>query len=407
MKKTISILAMTFVTTCSVFSQTKSSIAVATPAVQGLFITPKMTAKLLNIEMTKLNIYNVYDEFDMAETLKSYPEYEKECYGLKCLTGLGTALKTDYVITGSFDKLGNKIAITIKMVDVKNSTMYKTSFKEFDNQEAELQRMIEIVLREMNGLTNAKETVDQLSFKNEVITSNNVGRINNSGPRIGYAYLAGSLNEFATRSADQGGLDIAPSLSMIGYQFEKQYVGTESFSALFETIISVTGLEQSKFIPSIAFMNGFRFGKAGWEFAFGPSFGVKRVSTGFFDADDSYGQGSGAYWTESEYIQYDRKNYNDLNPYDAITQSSEHSAYEFQYDSNKNPSKYSSNSNLDNRGDMAISTKFVVGIGRTFRTGGLNIPVNIFYSSVKKGSMIGLSVGFNIIKKKENINNKK
>ena len=114
MKKTISILAMTFVTTCSVFSQTKSSIAVVTPTVQGLFITPKMVTKLLNIESTKLNIYNVYDEFDMAETLKSFPEFEKDCYGLKCLTGLGTALKTDYVLTGSFDKLGNKSTVSNK-----------------------------------------------------------------------------------------------------------------------------------------------------------------------------------------------------------------------------------------------------------------------------------------------------
>jgi hypothetical protein len=269
--------------------------------------------------------------------------------------------------------------------------MYKTSFKEFDNQEAELQRMIEIVLREMNGLTNAKETVDQLSFKNEVITSNNVGKINNSGPRIGYAYLEGSLNEFATRSTDQGGLDIAPALSMIGYQFEKQYVGTESFSALFETILSITGLEQSKFIPSIAFMNGFRFGKSGWEFAFGPSFGVKRTSYGFFDTNNTYLQGENYYFSNDRYAAYD---YNLYQPTTGSTYV-------------KNNSIYKSTENLDDDGDLKLSTKFVIGIGRTFRTGGLNIPVNIFYSSVKKGSMIGLSVGFNIIQKKENINNKK
>jgi len=406
MKKTLTILALTLTSTFNVNSQSKSSIAINEPAVQDLYITPKMASKLINIELTKLNIYNVYDEYDMAEAIKSKPEISQGCYGLNCLTLLGEQLKVNYVLSGSLDKLGNKIAISLKIIDVNTKSIYKTTFREFDNQEAELQRMIEIVLREMNGLENAKETVEQLSFKNEVITSNNVGKINNSGPRIGYAYLNGSLNEFATRNTEQGGLDIAPAVSMIGYQFEKQYVGTENFSALFETIINITGLEQSKFMPTIAFMNGFRFGKAGWEFAFGPSFGLKRVSDGFFDKDNTYGKGANAYWSDEQYSAYDREKYNGANPYNQVSESTEYYNYQNAYNGDMTKSVYPSSSNLDNNGRVALSTRFVVGIGRTFKTGGLNIPVNIFYSSVKKGSMIGLSVGFNIIKKKEAINSR-
>ncbi len=404
MKKAILILTVSFTSlfsqTCN--SQTNSSIAVSNPSVQGMFITQKLASKLMNIELTKLNLYKVYDEFDMAEITGSRPDFTTNCFGLNCLTNLGTELKVDYIMFGSFDKIGNKIVITIKIIDIKNKTIYKTIFKEFDNQEAELQRMIEIELREMHELINTKETLEQLSFKNEVITSNNLGRINNSGPRIGYAFLTGSLAEFSTRSTKQGGLDIAPSISMIGYQFEKQYVGTENFSALFETIINISGLEQSRFMPSVAFMNGFRFGRSGWEFAFGPSLGLKKSSIGFFDIENTYGDGNNAYWSDERYAKFDNENYINANPFNSTTQWEEYQQYNNTY--KLNPSKYSSEENFDNNGKTNISTRFVFGIGRTFRTGALNIPVNIFYSSVKKGSMIGISVGFNVLKKKEQIN---
>lgn len=382
--------------------QTNASVAVATPSVQGLYITPALATKILNLELVKLNQYRVYDEYDMAEVLKTNPTFTSNCFGINCLSSLGTALKVDYVLSGSFDQLGNKIVVSLKMINVKTSSVSKTALKEFDNQEAELQRMIEITLREMHGLTNEKELMERLSFKNEVITSNNVGKINNSGPRIGYAYLAGSINEFAVRDVSQGGLDIAPYVSMIGYQFEKQYVGTESFSALFETLINFTGLEQGKFMPSIALMNGFRFGNQGWEIAFGPSFGLKRVSDGFFDANNLYNNGYNAYWTESEYNSYDYDLYNDANPYTYGTQ--EYNDYISNYQYTK--PEYHISSNLDNRGNLKVSTRFVIGVGRTFKTGALNIPVNVFYSSVQKGGMIGFSVGFNVLQKKENINKK-
>jgi hypothetical protein len=404
MKRTLTILAITLTSVLNVNSQTKETIAISEPAVQGLNISPKTTTKLMNIELTKIGIYNVYDEYDMAEAVKNRPDFTQGCLGLNCLTALGSELNVNYVLSGSIDKLGGKIAFSLKIIDVKAKAIHKTFFKEFDNQEYELQRMLEIALREMHNLPNDKETVDRLSFKNEMITSAKVGKINNSGPRIGYAYLNGSLNEFATRSESQGGMDIFPAVSIIGYQFEKQYVGTENFSALFETFVSLTGLEQSTIAPSIAFMNGFRFGKSGWEFAFGPSFGLKKESTGFFDANNSYGNGQNAYWTDANYETYDREKYEEANPYNSVNQSTEFNTYLNNYHNNKTESLYQSSKHLDNRGNLNISTRFVFGIGRTFRTGALNIPVNLFYTSVKKGSMVGVSVGFNVIKKKENIN---
>ena len=54
---------------------------------------------------------------------------------------------------------------------------------------------------------------------------------------------------------------------------------------------------------------------------------------------------------------------------------------------------------MDSRGPVAFSPAFVFAIGKTFKSGYLNIPVNLFLSSSKSGQFVGLSMGFNIAKK--------
>jgi hypothetical protein len=399
MKKVIYNLALIIGCVSTTLAQTKSSIAVTNPSVNGLFVTPTIASKLIRLELVKLNMYTVYDEFDMADAYKKNPEYLNNCVSKTCLIELGKELNVDYVVSGSFDALGDKIVITIKIIDVKNNAIFKTGTKEFDNQEPELQRMTEILLNEIHGIESSKELVDRLKFKNELITSNNVGKINNSGPRVGYAYMTGSLAEFATRPINQGGLDIFPGISMIGYQIEGQYVGTENFSALVEGVFNISGLEQGQFIPTATIMNGFRFGKAGWEFGFGPGFGLKKVSNGFFDTDGTFGE-TDTYFSSNDW--YTRAAAENADP----TQNPSF----FKADGTMKTlteinSKYNLESkHADTRGSMAISTMFVMGFGRTFRAGSLNIPVNVFYSSRKGGGMAGVSVGFNVMKSKKPIN---
>jgi len=376
---------------CSVSSmaQTKSTIAVANPSVTGLFATSEIAAKLIRLELVKIDKYMVYDEFDMIPTYEKNASFAKNCLSKTCLEELGKELNVDYVVSGSFDQLGNKIVIMLKFIDVKNNTIYKTGVKEFDNQEVELQRMTEIVIKEMHNIEVPKELADALKFNNEVITSNNVGKISNSGPRVGVAYMTGSVAEFATRSEKQGGLGIQPVVSMIGYQIEKQYVGTDKFSALVEGIINVSGLEQQQFIPTITILNGFRFGKNNYEFAFGPGFGLKKTSDGFFDTDGVYGT-AGDYWSKTEF------NAEMNNPVDHPENFTTGS-----YVSPKTDDDYETFG--DTRGDIGISANFLVAVGRTFKAGSLNVPVNLFYSSRKNGGMVGLSVGFNITNSKKSI----
>lgn len=394
------------------FQQTdsKQTIAVANPNVEGLNLTPTLAAKLIQLELIKLDKFSVYDEFDMAEVIKNDTDFASNCYGISCLSKMGTKLNVDYIISGSFNGLGNKIAISIKWIDIETGTLYKSMVREFDNQEFEIQRMVEILLKEMNGILVDKVLSDRLKFNNEPITSNNIGRVNNSGPRIGYALMVGDLNEYALRPENQGGLDIFPGVSMIGYQIEKQYVGTENFSALVEGIFNVSGLEQGRFIPSFTLLNGFRFGKAGWEFAFGPGFGLKKVSEGFFDKGNLFGKGENAYFSNRDWGVYSTENLRadvDSIYFDETGFFTSPSAQQVAADRGvENTDNYGYSSHLDSRGTVKLNTTFLFAFGRTFQAGALNIPVNVFYSSYKGGGLTGLSVGFNVITNKQNINPK-
>jgi len=380
-------LLLIFITTAIVngINAQGNSIAVSNPNVEGLYATPTICAKILQLELSKLNQYSVFDSFDMEEVYLKDSSFRNNCLSKSCLVAFGKQLDADYMITGSYDLLANKIVITLKMIDVKNNSMYKSGLREFTNQEKELQRMTEVVLKEMLGIPVNAELVDQLKFDNDIITKSNVGKVSNSGPRVGVGFMTGDFYEFATRSYKEGGLDIFPAISMIGYQLEAQYVGTDNFSALAEFILNVNGLEQGKFLPTLSILNGFRFGKAGWEFAFGPGFTLSRTSTGDFI--------DGRYTTQNEYQNYWEQQY------DPQT---------YTYDEHWNNPDYlerigNMEETLDNRADVKGAFMFVMAFGRTFKAGALNIPVNIFYSSRGKGGIAGVNVGFNVTKSKSTL----
>lgn len=379
--KTKFILLSLFIIGLMVNSAKAQTIAVADFSTSGVHATPKIVAKLTRLELVKINKYVVMDESDMDELLT--PEMYENCYGKNCLTEMGEQLGVPLIMAGTVDGLGNKIVITIKLVDVKSKTIQASKSMEFDNQEIELQRMLGIVIQEMHDITPDPETKKRLAFNNEVIISNNVGKMNNSGPRMGVAFLHESdMYDFYRRSETQGGLGIFPAMTNLGYQFEGQYIGTENFSALAEFIVNVGGMEQGQFIPSFTLLNGFRFGKQGWEFAFGPSFGFRRTSLGFFaEADKNlFGREIGRYWSQSDFY---REGYDDY----VLTNN----GYEF-------------SKNLDKRGNLEINTNWLMAFGRTFKAGALNIPVNVYYSYNKYGGVVGTSVGFNVTKTKTNIN---
>lgn len=136
--------------------------------------------------------------------------------------------------------------------------------------------------------------------------------------------------------------------------------------ALIEFIPLVTGLDQGLFIPSITFMNGFRHSKTGWEFAFGPYISVKKVISGYFDESNNWHLPNE--WHTEENMNEEGR-YID-NPNETVE-------------------------NYDARGRLRGSYGFTFAAGKTFTSGHLNIPVNLYLTPAKDGFHLGASFGFN------------
>ena len=322
---------------------------------------------MVRLELEKLNIYNIMDKYDMAELVKKNGIDVASCYGKSCVVAAGKSLGTDKMITGSIERFGEKIVISLKVIDVKTETVEKHDATEYQNLQPELQRMIAISVQKLLGIPTNQDVVNVLVNYEAPISSPQT-QVKLSGPRMGASMAFGDAAKVLTAPKSQGGFDMYPANFQIGWQFEKQYVSAGNFQALVEFFPMIGGLESGKFIPSFTFLNGFRFGKAGWEFAFGPNLRMVTKSSGFFDTDNTLGKGKNAWHLEKDWTS-----------------------------TTKNP--YTIENRLDSRGYTTLSTSLFIGVGRTFKSGYLNIPVNIYVLPRKEGTIAGFSFGFNIYKK--------
>lgn len=317
---------------------------------------------LVRLETQQTKLYEVIDMYDVIDVVGEASV--KDCYSRRCMTETAAAVKASKVIGGHAERIGEKIMITLKLIDVASQEVERSQIGEYINEESEIQKMVEMTVNDLFGLKNEEILVNNLSYFTS-LDQLPTTRIINNGPRMGAAYLIGDMAKRFEAPKSQGGYDAYPILSQFGYQHELQYLSSGNFQALGEVLFMVSGLEQSMFIPSLVVMNGFRENKLGFEFAFGPSFSVRKMADGYY-AD-------GIWHLKHEWNQLDNNGQPVPNPNEITTQ-------------------------LDRRGDPEFFSRWVWSVGKTFRSGYLNIPVNVYASPRKDDWMVGLSVGFNVRK---------
>jgi TolB-like protein len=358
-------------TSLSFNAQSKSA-AVLSVYTQSAKISPEMAESVLRVEMTKTEQFNVIDKLDMIEILEENKIDVSNCYGKKCLLSVGKSAGVDKVITGSIENLGKKIVVTVKILDVASESYDKVAIEEFINLDSEIQSMVKIVVNKALGIENSQEILNTLVYFNQPPMTPTT-YIKNNGPRMGLSYVIGNTGRILSAEEINGGWGHKNPvvMSQLGYQFEGSYLSAGDFQALVEGMIFINGIEKEMFSPSFALLNGFRSSKNGWEFGFGPTFRLTKMAKGYYIGDTLGGS-----------------------DYDVVTD------WRLASDWNgpgQNP--YPSKDRTDARGTTRLKTGWVWAIGRTFHSGYLNIPVNLFYSSGKDGGYIGLSMGFNIAKK--------
>ncbi|MFC2152163.1 hypothetical protein ACFLSE_06505 [Bacteroidota bacterium] len=340
------------------FSQDRASIAVIGIDCRGIKLGNLSMENLVRLELEKSDIYEVLDKYDAFNILNENGVDVANCYGKTKLVEVGELLGVDKILTGNVDKFGDKIIYVFRMIDVKSKKIEKTNVMEYLDLEEEIQTMTRISMNYLLGIENDPLLVDLLINYDQLVSSPKT-TVKLNGPRMGASITTGETGQRLGDPLNRGGYNMYPVTSIFGYQYEIQYLSSGDFQALIEAVGAISGLEAGNFIPSISLMNGFRFNKRGWEIGVGPIFRLAKVAEGYYDNDGN--------WNLAADMPIGAN-------YDIVE-------------------------GIDSRGDYEVSTSLIIAFGKTFRSGYLNVPLNIYYVPKKEGSTIGLVFGFNIAKK--------
>ena len=336
----------------------KQSIAIINIDSQGLSIKMPLMTSLVTLEMEKIDIYEVIDKYDVANHMERYQISTTQTYGKTDLIRIGDSLNVDKVLSGSVEKFGNKIIVVLRVVGVESKSIEKIDVMEYIDQEEDIQQMIRISLHNLFEIENDKNTVDMLSNFNPPL-ANSRSKVNLSGPRFGATMTLGKAGQRLMDSKSNGGFDMFPVSSMIGYQFEIQFVSAGEFQALFEFVGALNALESGNIIPSLSVLTGFRFNKLGFELGLGPVIRGVQMAEGYYDENDKWNIKTPDTPEDLDYIWQ-----------------------------------------IDNRGSYSVSTGLIIAAGFTLKSGYINFPITAYVSPRKDATVVGLVFGFNVAKKK-------
>jgi TolB-like protein len=347
-------------------SEPKKTLAVLDFDVRNYPVDGQQLIDKATIELIRINKFEIVDKYDIEYISKRDQVDLKGCYSKICLEDIGKRLKCDYLLTGSYDLLGDRVAVTVRLYDVAKGSFTESASRIYLNIPQQNLTMMEVAIKDLLAVANDENLIKKLTISEEYESALNnpeTAVINNNGPRLGITAVAGSSTKILMADPKTGGFGYSlPALTSFGYQFEQVFVNSGDFQALFEFIPLIAGLEYGRLIPSANVLMGMRNSRTGWEFAVGPNFTTTVTAEGYMQGENFIIRGTQGY---------------DPTDKDVITR-------------------------LDSRGDLAVSTGLVLGFGKTFKSGKMNFPVNLFVVTPGRGDSwrIGTSVGFNIVRKK-------
>jgi len=357
---------LALVSSLSAFGQNSEKPTLAVIAFRNDHNDPKTAqyslSDLLRLELEKTDRFQVLDRFDMDYLLSQNKVDYQNCLSRYCLGEVSQKIAIQKLVVANIKPIDGRISVTIKIFDKSSQQFEKAQTSDFLNIPAEVGTMIHLTVNDLFGVKNDPDVLTKLTKKNDFDNSiNNPNQLclRNDGPRMGFTTFAfePKAQKILGDKKANGGFDAGfPMMFQFGYQFEQQYLNEGNFQALFEFVPLITGLDQGLIIPSLTVMNGIRNNKTGWEFAFGPTISIVKKSSGYYDSNGTW----------------NRLTAGEPNNTSNLTES-----------------------RLDSRGTPGIQTGFVMAGGKTFKSGKLNIPVNVYVIPHAHGFRMGVSFGFN------------
>lgn len=345
--------------------KTKPTLTILSIDISGLKSEPQQMGNLVRTELEKLDTFEVMDRYDVAYMVEKNKLSINNCYGKLCLTEIGQTIHSDKMLSGSIELYPKSIIYTLRLIDVNSKTIEKTTVMEFLNLPEELQAFTNITVRTMFNKSVDKNVLIKLTQRNgfdNALNNPQKERLRLDGPRLGFVAFTGNVSNILQADKSVGGFEAFPAMFQFGYQFEKQYLNEGKIQALFEFLPMITGVDQGYFIPSFSLLHGLRSNVNGWEFALGPTINLSPKARGYYDDSNT--------WHREQEWKANPENENIKNP-------------------------FTIKERLDSRGDYAVQTGFILAFGRTFKSGKLNLPVNMYVIPSKDGFRIGASLGFN------------
>ena len=335
--------------------------------VQGIELSQNEVTSIVRIEIEKLQKFEVVDRYEIDNYYKSSSLEKNNCMSKSCVLAVGHNLHLDFVVSGTVEKIGRMLAISLRQYNVQTGAQEAAVVKEYIYEPIELQALVRFSIESLLGAPVNTELENLYLFQKheaDLVDKPNVRKLNLSGPRFGVSMLTGQNAAILAAPKNKGGFDISPLMTQFGYHTEARYLNTGNVMALVEFFGLSGGMEQQKFIPSLSIINGFRWKKSKWEFGFGPTFNIQQHTSGFYDENNTW------------HLEQDKYNGEfkgkDINIVDR----------------------------LDSRGANRITSSWVFAVGKTLTSGNLNIPVNLYAIPNKGGWTFGLSMGWSIEKSK-------
>lgn len=349
----LGLLGLLIVTQLASFA--KETIAIINFDVIGSNYKEVQYISMVTSEIRKLDTMNVVDKYTVAELVDARVEPDKKCFGVQCISALGKELGVDYALTGSAELTGEKLSLHLRLINPKTQTVVESEYSEYLYDNEYIWKFMEMSVKKLFKQKVRKDDLAVFDFdkaKNAELEGPRIKPYNLSGPRFGVSHMTG-INKDILTSKGEGGFGKAPTMTVIGYQYEKAYLYTGAIQAVFQTNFSLTGLDQQMAIPSFSLLNGFRSSKYGWEIGFGPVFRFKKIQEGYSDDNGT--------WITKDEDPVHSGVYTDR---------------------------------LDSRGNFVLQPGWIWAVGKTFKAGNMNVPVNLYAIPDNDGWLFGLSFGY-------------
>lgn len=305
--------------------------------------------------------YATVDQNKTNSLIDSAMIADKSCND-ECVRSICKSHHIEYALIVKVKEMAGSIYVSAQMLNSDQDNVDKIARMEFLDYPDKIEFMVKLTLQQLLEIPQEQNLLNSLT--NETMLNNSHlpnynETLNLSGPRLGYTAFVGPSAKILTASKSIGGFDFSsPGLFNIGYQFEQQYLQGGHLQGLIEFIPQIGGLDQGLFLPSLTIVNGLRDSRSGFEFGFGPTFTTSRTTQKYLDLDGNW------------YRPMDKANTGNI-PLEE---------------------------KLDSRGTPTVKANLLFAVGKSFKAGTINIPVNLFFVPNKNDYRFGISAGYNFFR---------